>query len=263
MRLGKFAKMLGPIAAMVAAGGLGGCTSSISFGDDDGVPLAELDTSGNAPTEIVLAGPDRVSLSEGDTLVIEPSGDAEEVAKLRFVLEDGKLAIHRDNATSVATPVSIAVTMPAPEKITIAGSGSVTTGRVAKEAEVKIAGSGKAHLQGIDSDELEIAIAGSGQIEAEGTARELELKIAGSGSGKMAGLKVENADVDIVGSGNATFASDGTVKAKAVGSGDVTVRGSAKCTIKAVGSGSLTCKPGAATKAAEAPAAPEAPQAGE
>ena len=271
MRFGTFGKILGPVAAIMAVGALSGCDANISLGDDEGVPLADLDTGGDAPTEFVLAGPDRVTLSEGDKLTIDPSGDADEVAKLRFVLDDGKLAILRAKDTKVVSPVAIAVTMPAPAKIVIAGSGTVTSAGLAKNGEVSIAGSGKAHLKAIDSDELEIAIAGSGQIEAAGTARDLELKIAGSGSGKMAGLKVETAEVKIVGSGDATFASDGTVKAKAVGSGNVTVRGSAKCTIKAVGSGTLTCEPNAAppsapaaeTPTAAAPAAPEGPDAPE
>lgn len=263
MRFGKFAKMMGPIAAMAVMGAMAGCNGDISINGEEGVPLSELDTSGDAPTEIALMGPDRVTLTEGDTLVIEPSGNADEIEKLRFVLKDGTLGIHRENGSRNNTAVDIAVTMPAPEKIVIAGSGSITADKLAKDAEIAIMGSGKAVAREVDSDELEVKIAGSGQIEAEGNARELELKIAGSGSGKMAGLKVEDANVDIVGSGDAVFASDGTVKAKAVGSGTVTVRGSAKCTIKSVGSGTLNCEPAAAPeapRAAEAPQGPDAPE---
>lgn len=263
MRFGKFAKMMGPIAAMAVMGAMAGCNGDIRINGEDGVPLAELDTSGEAPTELALMGPDRVTLTEGDALVIEPSGNAEEIGKLRFVLKDGALGIHRENDSRSATAVDIAITMPAPIKIAIMGSGSVTGGKLAREAEVTIMGNGSADTRGIDSDRLEVKIAGSGDYTASGKVRDLKLKIAGSGSGDMAGLKAETAEVDIAGSGDATFASDGTVTAKVVGSGDVTVRGSAKCTIKSVGSGTLNCEPADASAAPRAADAPEAPEAGE
>lgn len=262
MRIGKFAKLIGPIAAMAVMGAVAGCNADIKFNGGDGVPLADLDTSGDAPTEFALMGPDQVTLIEGDSLIIEPSGNADEIEKLRFVLKDGALAIHRENDSRTGSAVDIAITMPAPTKIAIMGSGSVISGKLAREAEVAIMGSGSADTRGVDSDRLNVKIAGSGDYAASGNVRELRLKIAGSGSGNMPGLKAENAEVDIAGSGDATFASDGTVTAKVVGSGDVTVRGSAKCTIKSVGSGTLNCEPGdapAAPRAAEAPDAPAAP----
>ncbi len=260
MRFGKFAKMMGPIAALAVMGALAGCDGQIRINDEEGVPLAELDTSGEVPTEFVLMGPDRVTLTEGDSLIIEPSGNAEEIENLRFVLKNGTLGIHRDQNARSNKAVDIAITMPAPSKIAIMGSGSVKSRALAREAEVAIMGSGSADTRDIDSDRLEVIIAGTGDYSASGAVRDLRLKIAGSGSGDMAGLKAETATVDIAGSGDATFASDGTVEAKVVGSGDVTVRGSARCTIKSVGSGSLNCEPGDGPAAPRAAAPPEAPK---
>ncbi len=264
MRFGKFAKMMGPIAAMAVMGAFAGCNGDIRINDEEGVLLSELYTGGEAPSEFVLMGPDRVTLTKGDTLVIEPSGNAAEIEKLRFVLKDGALGVHREKNSRDNRAVDIAITMPAPTKIAIMGSGSVMAGEVAREAEIAIMGSGRATTDKVSSDRLEVVIAGSGTYAASGTVRDLRLKIAGSGSGHMVGLKAETAEVDIAGSGDATFASDGTVKAKVVGSGDVTVRGSAKCTIKSVGSGTLNCEPdegSAAPRAAASPAAPEGPDA--
>lgn len=263
MRFGKFARMMGAIAAMAVMGAVAGCNADIKFNGEEGVPLADLDTGGEAPTEFALMGPDRVTLTEGDSLIIEPSGNADEIEKLRFVLKDGALGIHRDNESRNNTAVDIAITMPAPTKIAIMGSGSVTSGKLAREAEVAIMGSGSADTRNVDSDRLDVKIAGSGDYAASGSVRALKLKIAGSGSGDMGELRAETAEVDIAGSGSATFASDGSVDAKVVGSGDVTVRGSAKCTIKSVGSGTLNCEPGsgpAAPRGAAAPETPEPPQ---
>ena len=56
MRFGKFAKMMGPIAAMAVMGAMAGCNGEIRINDEEGVPLSELDTSGEAPTEFLLMG---------------------------------------------------------------------------------------------------------------------------------------------------------------------------------------------------------------
>ena len=55
------------------------------------------------------------------------------------------------------------------------------------------------------------------------------------------------ADVTVAGSGNASFASDGDVKATIMGSGEVRVSGRAKCTVKSMGSGRLVCESPVAT----------------
>ena len=59
-------KKLAPVAAIIAASASAGCDGlDISIGDDDGVPLAELDMGGDPPTGIVLASPDTVIVTEG------------------------------------------------------------------------------------------------------------------------------------------------------------------------------------------------------
>jgi hypothetical protein len=89
-----------------------------------------------------------------------------------------------------------------------------------------------------------VTIAGSGNYHGAGSAKALKLDIVGSGSADMAGLKVNAAKIAIGGSGNATFASDGPVKASIMGSGTVKVAGRATCTVRAMGSGKLVCEPG-------------------
>jgi len=64
-------KGLAPLAALAGAALVTGCDNmNIHIGDGDGVPLAELDMSGAAPTELVLAGPDKVIVTEGEKLDI-------------------------------------------------------------------------------------------------------------------------------------------------------------------------------------------------
>lgn len=246
MKFDKLFRSLAPVAAIALAAGLAGCKDAqIRINDEEGVPLAELDTSGPAPTELVLAGPDSVVVTNGDALDIDVEGDTRAVEALRFTLKDGTLGVMRrsglgDLGGELAT---VRVTMPAPAKIVIAGSGGVAAQGMARKAEVTIAGSGRLDLAYVDAEELEASVLGSGTLGAAGKAKRLDLTVAGAGSMEAAGLSVGEAEVTIMGSGDAEFASDGKVKAKIMGSGDVTVTGSATCTVEAMGSGRVTCRP--------------------
>lgn len=248
-----------PALALAAAVSLSGCNGEVSINGDKGVPLSELATEGKSPTGLVLAGPDRVTVVDGDTLRITVSGDPAAVEALRFTLDGDTIGIMRkkDGPKGDAQAL-VTVTMPRLETITLAGSGRIDAPTLAGDAEVTIAGSGVLETKAVQSQELDVTIAGSGTYRAAGKAASLDLTIAGSGTAEMAGLAADKADVTIAGSGTAAFASDGTVEAMVMGSGTVTVSGKAKCTIKSMGSGTLRCANGTAAPAAPAPPAPPA-----
>lgn len=243
-----------PVAAVALAAGLSGCNDmNIKIDGEDGVPLAELDLSGDPPSEVVLAGPDNVVISDGDTLDIDVTGDSEVVDAMRFSLKGGKLAIMRKGGKwDSDAKATVRVTMPAPSGIVIAGSGTIEAASLTGDASATIAGSGTLKAAAIDAESLDVNVVGSGKFEAAGKAKSLDLNIAGSGLASMDGLTVDKADVNIAGSGDASFASDGNVEAKVMGSGNVTIAGRATCAVKSMGSGSVVCKP-AATEAAGTP----------
>lgn len=242
-KLGKFGKALGPIIAIALAAGVSGCDGKVTI-NGEGKPLAELDMSGAAPEELVLAGPDEVRVTTGDKLAISVEGDAEVKDQLRFALKDGSLAIHRqDKAFGDGGKVAIInVTMPAPREVVMAGSGKIVTANLASKAEVTVAGSGTIESNALASDKLDLTIAGSGNFRAAGAVKLLDMTIAGSGSAQMDALKVDKADVSIAGSGSTAFSSDGEVDASIMGSGNVTVKGRARCTVSSMGSGTLVCE---------------------
>lgn len=248
MRADRFFKTMGPLIGIVALGALTGCGDGWSnFGSDGGgVPLAELDLSGAPPHGVALAGPDNVDITEGAQFAVTVDGDPEVAERLRFTLEDGTLGIGRDSdgwrdrsGEGVAT---VRITMPAPRKLVVAGSGRMTSERLAGRAEVSIAGSGSLETPQVDTESLTVSIAGSGSYLAGGRTAKLELSIAGSGSADMASLRAERARINIAGSGDTVFASDGEVEANIMGSGNVTVRGAARCTVNSMGSGQVTCE---------------------
>jgi len=202
----------------------------------DGVPLAELDLSGAPPRKVGLCGPGQVFLAEGEPFAIEvepgPASD-----DLRFGLDEGKLRI-----SGGASETIVRVTLPAPDRLSVAGAGRITAEKVARDSKVRIAGSGRLEVLDVEGGKLTVSVAGSGRVALDGRADELELSIAGSGSCDGEGLVVDRAEVHIAGSGDAIFACNGEVAAHLMGSGNVIVRGSARCSVRSVGSGTVTCE---------------------
>lgn len=236
------------LAALALGASLSGCAYINDWGEVEGVPLAELDMSGDAPSEITLAGPDKVMIAEGDTLTITLEGDDEAGDALRFDRDGNRLTIARDSKIyDGSRPAIVRMTMPAPGALGIAGSGTIEAASMASTAEIEIAGSGAITVDSIEADRLDVEIAGSGDVMAAGTASVLSIEIAGSGDVRLAELTADDVSVEIAGSGNVSLASNGKVDAEIAGSGDVVVVGSATCTVSTAGSGSLTCRPGPET----------------
>lgn len=254
MRFDQFFKTVGPVIAMAMASGTSGCDGpKFRFNGKEGVPLAELDLSGDSPDAINLVGPDIVRISEGEEFAIALEGTDEARERMRFLLDDGMLSILREDRNFGESwqdsddRATVSITMPAPKRLVLAGSGKIHSTALAEDAEIVIAGSGRISTPGIDVDQLDVNLAGSGHYKASGSATRLDLSLAGSGNAKLDNLEVKRARIKIAGSGNATFSSDGKVDARIMGSGNVTVRGNPKCTLKSFGSGTLNCEPRGAT----------------
>ena len=281
MKFDKFVKALAPVFAIAIAAGVSGCDRKVKIdtetgkvtvtGHSDGKKLSELDLTGPAPDELVLAGPDEVQLTQGDKLAITVDGDPDAADKLRFALKDGTLSVMREGKWFGGGDSKLAVvhvTMLAPKSITMAGSGKITAPALARDAKITVAGSGEIGAPALAGDKLELTIAGSGSFRGAGAVKQLDLTIAGSGSAALGGAKTDNAKVTIAGSGDAAFASDGDVEATIMGSGSVKVTGRARCKVSAMGSGELICENGvtnddeddAKTDSPTAPPAPAAPK---
>lgn len=150
--------------------------------DEDWQTLEEIRLTVAEPTalKVALGKNDVVRVTEGDKLSVEVEGGAEAEAALRFLVTEDtiKIARRRDAA---ADKLEIAVTMPAPSKISVGGAGRVEAATVASEATLAIGGSGHIAIEAVAGTQLTAKIGGSGKIVVKGSVAELELKIGGSG----------------------------------------------------------------------------------
>ncbi len=242
MKFESFLRRLAPLAVVAfAAAASGGCDmmSQVSINGEEGKALGDLDLTGEAPNEVVLLGPDSVKITIGAKLAITVEGDPAIAEAMRFTLKDGALGILRKDGTwkGDAGTATVNVTMPAPRKLTMAGSGRIDAAELAADkARVTIAGTGMIETSTVQTGELRVDILGSGSYRAAGNAKTLKLTLAGAGNAQLDALKVEDAKVDIAGSGSSAFASDGKVTANIMGSGEVRVIGRATCKVTSKGS---------------------------
>lgn len=221
------------------------CSTGMTVDAGEGVRLDVLGRTGPPPQELVLAGPDSVTVRTGDRLDIAVAGDPAAVDALRFRIEDGALAIMRVRGSDVKTRAQVSVTMPSLREITLAGSGDIAAPSLTGDSSITIAGSGGVAVARVAAEALDVNIMGSGDLTAAGTARRLDMNVAGSGAMRARELKVDEVEINIAGSGGGVFASDGSVNASIAGSGQVRVFGNATCKGRKTGSGALICRPAA------------------
>lgn len=245
MEFSRLSGVFAAIAPLTLVFALSGCNAEgIHTNGFKGKPLSELDMTGQPPRALALYGPDVVNIRGGAALGITVEGDSNAAEQLRFSLRNGTLGIGRLTGAHSSGTAVVNVVMPPPRKITAAGSGSVRTETLAKDAEITVTGSGDVEAKNVETNRLKVIIAGSGAFLAGGTTTDLVLTIAGSGNADMKTLTVGNASIKIAGSGRSSFTSDGQVSANITGSGDVKVTGRATCKVNSTGTGRLVCEPG-------------------
>lgn len=164
-----------------------------------------------------------VYITKGNTHQVRIEASDRLLENLETEVRKGHLNFElRDNRMSNYGKVTIYVTMPTVESLSIGGSGKI----IAQDA-----------FNGLDN--LDLAIGGSGTIEISGSARKVEISIAGSGDVKTAGMKAENCQVSIAGSGDAFVDVSEDLEVSIAGSGDVHYKGRPRVKTSIAGSGSL------------------------
>jgi len=120
-----FLKSSAPLAVLALGALLAGCDGAdMEINGKKGVPLAEVEIAGAAPTEVVLSSGDTVILTEGDTFALKVEGT--DTDSLRFVRDSEVIGITRKDGWSGDSNATIRITMPPPKEVVIAGSGTIT-----------------------------------------------------------------------------------------------------------------------------------------
>lgn len=194
---------------------------------------------------ISVAGFFNVTLVEGKEGKITVKGE-ENLLEFIVVENEGsdlKIRTEKGYNLNPSRGNKIEITVPVQEisKVSLAGSGGITSNFTLKSADFKatLAGSGDIKLT-VDSQNVEAKIAGSGDIVLNGKTKNLELTVSGSGDIEAFGLQSENSKATLSGSGNISTTCSELIEARVAGSGDIEYKGNPKkIDTKVAGSGKI------------------------
>ncbi|MGH6696636.1 head GIN domain-containing protein [Sphingopyxis sp.] len=200
-------------------------------------------------TAVEVAGPDDVTIRQGDSFSITARGRKEALDRLEIKLDGPDLSIGRKRegfslSSSDEDNVDIAITLPRLNKVRLTGSGTIDADNVDGDAvEAVVTGSGDLKVAKLTGKRADITVSGSGDIEiGGGMIGSGELSITGSGDIDAEGLVATTLEVSVTGSGNVDAQATGKADIRILGSGDVTLSGGASCSTRQMGSGTATCK---------------------
>ena len=104
------------------------------------------------------------------------------------------------------TPMSVAVSLPSLDALTLNGDGNITA-------------------TGVNSRSLTVALPGSGTIRAAGTTARLDVTVGGEGTALLSQLIALDAKAALTGDGSITLTATNSLKASVSGSGTILYRG--------------------------------------
>jgi hypothetical protein len=189
--------------------------------------------SGNIITEkrsvnhfdgVKLSGSMDMEIKEGDVPSVEVEADDNVLPYIVTNVSGGMFSVsYRPNTSFNNAHTKVYVTVPSLKKVSISGSGNITSGDTIKSGDVMeftINGSGDIKMLA-DAPSVKARVGGSGNMILAGRTKNFDGSSSGSGDLKCHNLLAENVTVVMSGSGNAHVFSSVSLKAKTRGSGDI------------------------------------------
>lgn len=195
---------------------------------------------------ISSSGSYNVTITMGSTESLRLEGNAEQIAEIETVVEDGILKIRNKKRTGSwnnnwTGKVNIYVNAKSLKSINLSGSGNIDVKGVVKSTDVSttLSGSGGIALT-VDATNYSATISGSGEIKARGKADNAKINVNGSGDFDGDGLRTNVTSAKVSGSGDITVTADKALDAAMSGSGNIRYNGAASVKSTKSGSGRIS-----------------------
>jgi len=183
-----------------------------------------------------------VVITYGETQEITIEGQQNIIDNIeKYVNNDGYWRIEYYRSVRNHAGVTVYITTPEMDYITISGSGSVeTTNHFPDMPDVYLRISGSGHISmDVETDLIESEISGSGSIHLSGSATEQSIDISGSGNVHGFNLITQKTYVKISGSGSSEVYAEDLLDVKISGSGNVYYKGNPQIDVNISGSGAV------------------------
>ena len=197
-------------------------------------------------TGIASAGSYNIIITMGNSESLRLEGDAEQIAEIETVVENGTLKIRnkekmRSWNRNWNDKINIFVNAKSLKNITLSGSGDINVKGVVKSTDLSntLSGSGNISLA-LDATNYSVTISGSGGIKASGKTDNARINVNGSGNFEGNGLRTNIASTRVSGSGDISINVDEALDAVMSGSGNIRYSGNASVKSTKSGSGRIT-----------------------
>lgn len=230
------------LATLCVAAALSACGISI---DLDGARVRGSGVSDTARRavgafdRIEIGGAFDVVVEIGPATSVEISGDDNLVPLVETRVVGSTLKVRTEERIDPRAGLTVTVTTPALEAVSVGGSGDVRVRGVEAPAfEAGVHGSAELAVDG-DFGDLTADVSGSGELTMTGTADDVRAGVSGSGEIDLLGVRARSARVRVSGSGDVSVFVSESLDAEVSGSGDVRYAGSPSVRSHVSGSGSV------------------------
>jgi hypothetical protein len=183
---------------LIAVGGESETTSVVR---GSGVTVAETRAL-PAFTSVELAGANQVTIAVGAAQKVAVRADANLIPLVTTDVRDGGLVVGTEGSFETTNPMSVDVTVPGLDGLTLRGSGTMA-------------------LYDVHQPELVVAVRGSGRVTASGVVGRLEVTVSGSGDAALRGLVADDVSALVSGSGTIEVVPTTTLDAEVSGTGAI------------------------------------------
>ena len=128
-------------------------------------------------TAVDLAGANNVTVHVGGTQAVTVHGDDNLVKYVTTTVQDGTLAIGQSRSFSTKSPMSVEITVPALDAVTLSGAGVL-------------------YVDGVTADHFSVRAPGSGVLSVTGTTTTLDATLSGSGDVRLDDARSTRRDSD-------------------------------------------------------------------
>lgn len=185
-----------------------------------------------------------VRIKQGSPQSVKVEGQQNIIDNLKKEVKNGVWKVGFDKNVRKHDQVTIWVTVPSVNELSVSGSGSIIgDSKFSSLGDLSLAISGSGNIKfNSDSKNLEVAISGSGNMDLAGTTGASNMRISGSGDINAFDLTTHSCDVKISGSGDSSVNVSESLDVAIAGSGDVFYKGRPSVRSKVSGSGSVESK---------------------
>jgi hypothetical protein len=173
-------------------------------------------------SRVDLSGSSNVTIHAGGRQSVVVRADDNQLGQVTTQVHAGTLVIGTRGSFTTNSPMSVEISVPSLEALTLGGSGALTASN-------------------IRGPRVSVRLSGSGVVRASGTVTRLDVSLGGSGDAQLDQLVAREVHAVLAGSGRIVTRATDTLRASLPGSGTIVYSGNPPHVMTSItGSGAIT-----------------------